>query len=230
MDILYLLIVFPIETLLRWVLLQAEMVSGSFGVALLMLSIVFNLLLLPFYHIAEKVQNKERAIQKQLAPKIREFREVFSGQERHYYLKTLYRQNSYHPIFALRGVLPLAIQVPVFMAAYVLLSDFAPIKGVSFLLIQDLSLPDGLIGGVNLLPFVMTLVNLLAGIIYTKNLSPRETVQIWVVALIFFVILYKSPAALVLYWTFNNIFSLVKNAAYAHVETGRVKLEYRRES
>lgn len=229
MDILYSLIVSPVETLLRWVLLQAEALSGSFGFALLMLSIAFNLLLLPFYHLAEKVQNKERTIQQKMAPKIKEFREMFSGQERLCYLRTLYRQQGYHPIFALRGVLPLAIQIPVFMAAYYLLTDFEPIKGVSFLLIQDLSKPDGLMGGMNLLPFVMTLVNLLAGIVYTKNLSLRESLQVWVIALIFFVFLYDSPSALVLYWTFNNIFSLAKNAAYAQIETSRIVLEYRSE-
>lgn len=229
MDNLYSLTVYPIEVLLRWVLLQSEALSGSFGFALLMLSIVFNLLLLPFYHIAEKFQNKERVIQNKLAPKVKEFREVFIGQEQHCYLRTLYRQHGYHPIFALRGVLPLAIQIPVFMAAYILLSDFDPIKGVPFLLIQDLGKPDALLNGVNLLPLVMTLVNILAGIIYTKNLSQRETFQVWMIAIIFFVILYDSPSALVLYWTFNNIFSLAKNAIYAQVDTGRINLACRGE-
>ena len=35
-------------------------------------------------------------------------------------------------------------------------------------------------------------------------------------ALIFLVLLYSSPAGLVLYWTMNNVFSLVKSAAAAY--------------
>lgn len=230
MEILYSLLVYPIETLLRWVLIHSESLSGSFGLALIVLSVVFNLILLPFYHVAEKVRDKERVIQRKMAPKIQEFREVFGGQERYLYLRTLYRQHHYHPIFALRGLLPLVIQIPVFAGAYFLLSDFEPIKGVPFLFISDLGEADQLLGGFNLLPFVMTAVNLFAGMLYTKNLAQTEKVQIWAVAALFLVLLYESPSALVFYWTFNNFFSLAKNVIYSHTKATRFRMELRNES
>ena len=60
----------------------------------------------------------------------------------------------------------------------------------------------------------MTIINIIAGAIYTKGFPLKEKIQINVMALIFLVILYQSPAGLVLYWTMNNVFSLIKNIFY----------------
>ncbi|MBO4242142.1 MAG: YidC/Oxa1 family membrane protein insertase [Clostridiales bacterium] len=96
-----------------------------------------------------------------------------------------------------------------------MLSHLHIMEGVSFLCIGDLSVPDGLIGlgqvRVNLLPVLMTLINIISGMVYSKERSAREKIQIYGLAAIFLVLLYTSPSGLVLYWTVNNIFSLFKN-------------------
>ena len=61
-----------------------------------------------------------------------------------------------------------------------------------------------------MLPIAMTLINIIAGAIYTKGFSFKEKAQIYGMALVFLVILYNSPSGLVLYWTMNNVFSLIK--------------------
>jgi hypothetical protein len=61
---------------------------------------------------------------------------------------------------------------------------------------------------------VMTLINCIAGAIYTQNLSVRDKIQVYGIAALFLILLYNSPAALVIYWTLNNIFSLVKHIFY----------------
>jgi len=60
----------------------------------------------------------------------------------------------------------------------------------------------------------MTLINIVAGAVYTKGFKLKDKLQIYGMALVFLVLLYKSPAGLVLYWTMNNVFSLVKNIFY----------------
>jgi hypothetical protein len=60
----------------------------------------------------------------------------------------------------------------------------------------------------------MTLINCISGAIYSKGHGFREKIQIYGMAILFLVVLYQSPAGLVLYWTMNNIFSLVKNVFY----------------
>lgn len=47
---------------------------------------------------------------------------------------------------------------------------------------------------------------------YHPNKS--EQIQIYACALVFLLLLYNSPAGLVIYWTMNNILSLIKNVFY----------------
>jgi hypothetical protein len=61
----------------------------------------------------------------------------------------------------------------------------------------------------------MTLINIVAGVIYTKGFPLKEKIQLYGMAAVFLVLLYNSPAGLVLYWTLNNVFSLLKNLYYA---------------
>ncbi|MDR1588125.1 MAG: hypothetical protein LBS57_11765 [Treponema sp.] len=57
----------------------------------------------------------------------------------------------------------------------------------------------------------MTLINCAAGAVYTKGLPVKEKIRLYGMALVFLALLYDSPAGLVLYWTMNNTFSLIKN-------------------
>jgi YidC/Oxa1 family membrane protein insertase len=219
LEALNLVLIGPIRIALLFVLEQAYAMTGSYGLAIIALSLAFNLALLPAYHLAEKVQNREREIQRRMAPKIREFKFAFKGEERHWMLCALYRQHGYHPVYALRGLLPLAIQIPFFIATFGLLSHYQPIAGQRFLMIQDLGRPDHLLFGLNVLPVLMTALNMLAVHLYSRQLPRREQIQSHVVALIFLVLLYRSPAGLVLYWTVNNLLSVLKSLIYSTSRT-----------
>ncbi|MCL2186300.1 MAG: YidC/Oxa1 family membrane protein insertase, partial [Treponema sp.] len=150
---------------------------------------------------------------------------AFKGDEQYMILKTFYRQNHYHPIYALRSSFGLLIQVPFFIAAYQFISHLELLNGVSFYFIKDLSSPDALfsINGfkINILPIAMTLITCVSNFIYTKGLPVKEKVQLYSMAALFLILLYNSPSALVLYWTMNNVFSLFKNIYY------RVKSKYK---
>lgn len=127
----------------------------------------------------------------------------------------LYRQHHYHPIYALRGLLPLAIQIPFFIATFGLFSHYKSFLGQGFLGIKDLGKPDHLLFGVNVMPILMTALNVLAVHLYSRQLPDREKIQSDGIALIFLVLLYKAPAGLVLYWTVNNLISVSKSFVYS---------------
>ncbi len=219
LDFFYTLFIFPIETvisILYWFFLK---IFEIHGIAIILLSISVNLLLLPLYDIAEKLQQKERDLQAKLKPKLDEIKAVFKGAERHMIIRTYYRQNHYHPFYALRNVLGLAIQIPFFIAAYHLLSHMPmSAKTSSYYFIHDLRLEDALLTigsmSINLLPVVMTLVNILSGLVYSVKLQKKERNQLFIMAFLFLVLLYQAPSGLVLYWTMNNVISLVKNIIY----------------
>ena len=198
--------------------LANNMTNDNIGISIVLLSFGINILCLPMYNVAEQWQEKERTIQKRMKAKIADIKAVFKGDERYLILSTYYRQNNYHPIYALRSMFALFIQIPFFIAAYQLLSKLPTLKATSFLFFKDLSLPDQLfnIGHVslNILPVVMTVINIAASAIYTKGFVLKDKLTLYVTAFIFLILLYNSPSGLVLYWTLNNIFSLLKNTFY----------------
>lgn len=217
MELLYALFIAPIEAILHLVLSVSYTATGHYGASILILSLCVNLALLPIYHIAEKWQQAERDMQSRLRPKLQEFREAFSGEERFMMVRTLYRQAGYHPIYAVRSSMGFLIQVPFFIAAYQFLSHYQPLEGTSAFLFQDLSKPDALVWGISVMPFVMTGINVLSAYVYAQKLNRSDIIQLWLISLLFLVLLYRSAVALLLYWTFNNLFSLLKNVVYARL-------------
>jgi YidC/Oxa1 family membrane protein insertase len=185
------------------------------ALAILGVSAAVTVCTMPLYFIAEKWQKAERELQARLKTKINKIKSVFTGDEQYMILSAYYRQNHYHPIYALRNSLSILIQIPFFLAAYSYLSHLEFIKGVPFFFILDLGAPDKLLhfGGfyLNLLPVVMTVINCVSGAVYTKGFAIRDKIQVYGMALIFLFLLYNSPSGLVIYWTMNNIFSLLKN-------------------
>ena len=115
----------------------------------------------------------------------------------------------------MRSSFSLLLQIPFFIAAYRMLSAALVLKGTSFGPIEDLGAPDGMIRmgsiAVNLLPVLMTAINIISGTVYSKDMGLRAKLQLYITALVFLVLLYNSPSGLVLYWTLNNVFSLLKN-------------------
>lgn len=215
---LYTILVYPIEMIVEFVYSFFALGFSNVGLSIAAISVVVNLLALPLYNIAESLQKKERDERNRLQPGIKRIKETFKGDEQYMMLSTYYRQNNYHPAYALRSSVSLLIQVPFFIAAYHFLSNLQQLKGQSFAFIPNLGIPDGMLtlGGItfNALPILMTLINIIAGAIYTKGFPLRDKLQLYGMAGLFLVLLYQSPAGLVLYWTLNNLFSLIKNIFY----------------
>ncbi|MBQ4416907.1 MAG: membrane protein insertase YidC, partial [Butyrivibrio sp.] len=214
-EALYNIIIFPVHLLIETVFDVLYDLIGNAGLAIVAVSLVVNILVLPLYLRADRVQEAERLKQKRMAPGIAHIRKTFRGDEQFMMLSTFYRQNSYSPLHGLRGAFSLLLQIPFFIAAYRFLSELSMLRGTSFLAIPDLGAPDGLLapGGlrINLLPVLMTLLNVLSTLVYTRGAALKEKLQAYGLAALFLVLLYESPAGLVLYWTCNQIFSLVKN-------------------
>ena len=226
LEFLYNIVIYPLIQIIEVVYLVVWKLFKNSGYAVLGVSVAVTFLCLPLYIVAESWQQKERDIQKKLKPGIDRIKAVFKGDEQYMILSTFYKQNHYHPMMALRSSFGLLIQIPFFMAAYTYLSNLEELRGFSFWFIRDLGAPDAMfkIGNfnINVLPIAMTLINCIAGAIYTKGFGLKDKIQIYGMALVFLVLLYNSPAGLVLYWTMNNIFSLIKNIFYKLKHPGKV--------
>jgi YidC/Oxa1 family membrane protein insertase len=214
--------------IIEFVFVFAERLFGDYGYSILAVSLAVSLLCLPIYAVAEKWQQTERDIQKKLKSKAEKIKAAFTGDERYMIMSAYYRQNHYHPVYALRGSFGLLFQIPFFIAAYTFLSHQEALKGLPFLFITDLGAPDGFISlsqsvHINLLPVLMTLVNITSAAVYTNDALLRDKIQLYGMAALFLALLYNAPAALTLYWTCNNIFSLIKNLFYKIASPSRRK-------
>ncbi|MCQ2247910.1 MAG: YidC/Oxa1 family membrane protein insertase [Treponema sp.] len=216
--ILYTTILYPLEQLIELSFFLFDKIFDNVGIATLGVSLTVTLLCLPLYIVAEGWEDTERNIQAKMKPTVDRIKSVFKGDEQYMILTTYYRQNHYHPMMALRSSFGILIQIPFFMAAYHCLSHMEALRGTSFAFIRDMGKPDAVftIGSfnVNILPIAMTLINCISGTIYSKGHAIREKIQIYGMACLFLVVLYDSPAGLVLYWTMNNVFSMIKNIFY----------------
>ena len=217
-NFLYTLIIYPLYLIIELIYSIFYKLTDNKGLSVIAVSIGITLLCLPLYAVAEHWQQVERDIQKKMKPGLDRIKKAFSGDERYMMTQTFYKEHKYSPIMALRSSFGLLIQIPFFMAAYSYLSNLESLKGVSFLFIKDMGVQDATfhIGSfpINVLPIAMTLINMIAGAIYTKGLALREKIQVHGMALVFLIILYNSPSGLVLYWTMNNVFSMIKNIFY----------------
>jgi membrane protein insertase Oxa1/YidC/SpoIIIJ len=223
-ETLYTLFIWPVRFILEFLFVLFNRIFDAPGPSVIFLSIVVNTFSLPIYLIADRWQKEERNLQKRMKKKIADIRAVFKGDERQMILTTYNRQMGYSPVFVLKASIGLLLQIPFFIAAYQFLSHTGMLSGVSFLFLKNLILPDGLLRlnlpltgtiVINVMPVLMTAVNLASSLIYAKDLEKREIIQLFAMAFVFLLLLYNSPSGLVLYWTMNNVYSLVKNTAQA---------------
>jgi membrane protein insertase Oxa1/YidC/SpoIIIJ len=185
------------------------------GTMLILFSVIINLVLMPVYFQMEGQSRRLRALKQRVAQDVERMRRHFKGRERFFYVRAVYRQHDYHPITALFGSFDLFLQILVFATVFRFLSGLQVLQGQSYGVIADLGQPDALLAGLNLLPVLMTAINVLSVIVYVDD--PPKRRQAMMLAMVFLVLLYQSASGLVLYWTANNVFSLLRNIVQRHL-------------
>lgn len=217
----------PLQIIFEEIYYLAFYLTKSPGVAIIVFSFLVSVLVTPLYNRADAIQKEERDIEAKLAKGVEHIKKTFSGDEQLLMLQTYYRKNNYSPLYFLRGSLSLLLQIPFFIAAYQFLSNLELLDGISFGFIKNLAAPDALLNisgmTVNVLPIIMTVVNLVSTYSFTKGFPLKTKIQLNSMALFFLVFLYNSPSGLVLYWTFNNVFNLIKGIVnkLQHPENGK---------
>lgn len=208
-EILYYAFIFPLEQILDFILGFIFNFTHSYGASIVLLSLLVNVFLLKIFLYTDKKAQSESELKSKLDKRIKAWKSVYKKAKLYAFTQTLYRQNRYHPIFALRSLGGLLIQIPFFLAMYEVIKKADYLSGVGFLWIDDLSKADSIgFASLHLLPILMTLFTLINVFYSVKELNGR--IQGVIIALLFLVLLYNMPSALVLYWTCNMLFALLK--------------------
>lgn len=195
------------------------------GLAIILVSLAVKVILWPLTRIADRWQAEVNRIQSRIQPRIAAIRREHRGETAHDLTLQVYREAGVHPLFTLKSLAGFAIQVPMFIAAFDMLADNFALAGRGFLWITDLAAPDRFAplpfalpffgSDFNLMPALMTLLTVASALVQREeSLSPqlqgRQRRQLYAMAVAFFLLFYTFPAGMVLYWTANNGWHLLK--------------------
>ena len=212
---------FGLLILLGWLV----QLLGSSGFAIILLSLSVKILMSPLTYVADRWQQDVNRTQSLLKPQLDEIKATFKGEDAHERTLAVYREHSVHPLYTFKSLAGFLIQIPVFIAAFDMLGENFALDGAAFLWIADLAKPDRWISlpwaipffgaHLNLLPFLMTALTLLAAwsqrdASLSADLQQQQARRLYLMAGAFFVLLYTFPAGMVLYWTSSNLFHLIK--------------------
>ncbi len=187
---------------LFWLLDQLNRILNNWGWSIVALVV---LLKAGFYWLNAHAY-KSMAKMKAINPKIMEMRERLKDnpQQMQMEMMKIYRDEKVKPM---GGCLPIALQIPVFIALYWVLLSTVEIRNAPWVgWIHDLSAPDPFF----ILPLVMTLTTLLQTALNPAPPDPMQAKMMWIMPLAFSVMFFFFPAGLVLYWITNNVLSIAQ--------------------
>jgi YidC/Oxa1 family membrane protein insertase len=209
------LLLSPLSEAMRLLLVAFNSLLGSYGMAIILLSVTVRILTAPITRFAIAADARDRKIQATMAGELREIKRTLKGRDRFEHTEELYRRHGYHPIKSVASLLPLLLNIPFLLSALFLLSDYPPLAGTGFLFIPDFLEPDGLIslGGetINLLPILITALALFESFIMIDS-NRAARIRFLAVGLVIAILIYAMPAGVCLYWFTSTVLSFLRSA------------------
>jgi YidC/Oxa1 family membrane protein insertase len=183
----------------------------DYGVAILVLTLVVRLVLWPLQSKANQTMRKTAL----LGPKMQELREKYKDDptRMNQEVMKLYKQYGISPV---GGCFPMLIQIPIFFGLYQMLAQAVELRNARFLWVQDLSQPDTVahlpvLGWpINIIPLLMAATQVWLMAMTPKTGDPTQRRIMMFTPLIFLFFCYNFAAALALYYTAQNLFSILQ--------------------
>ena len=197
---------------LVWVLNACNALIPSYGIAIILLTLLVRIVFWPLTHKSTVGMRKMQELQ----PKMKALQAKFKDNPQRLQQETwqLYRTEKVNPM---SSCLPMLIQIPVFIALFNVLRSSVELRYAPFLWITDLSEPEGLFaswfpfGGLNILPILMAATMALqSALTPSTGDKAQQRMMMVMMPLMMLVMFYSFPSALSLYWTLSQVFSIVQ--------------------
>jgi YidC/Oxa1 family membrane protein insertase len=217
---------------LRWICQALYFLLGGivmlvpqWGLGVMVMSVIVGLLMRPLSKIADRLQDQVHETDSRLAPTLAHIKKNFKGAEQSEKILAMYKEEDVHPLYSLKSLMGVFVVIPIFIGAFDMLAENIHLSGESFLWIADLSHPDAFMllpfslpffgGYLNLLPFIRTGCSFIASKWHSHPsmdaaLQRKQSRNLVFMSLGFLVLFYTFPAGMVLYWTTNNLISVIK--------------------
>lgn len=213
-----------LENILKWLLNLLYKVIPNYGVGIILVTVIIKIVFWPLTKKGTESTAKMSALQ----PRMKEIQEKYKDnpQKMNQETAALYKEAGVSP---LGGCLPMLIQFPILIAMYGLLNKHFELRGAMFIpgWIPDLSVPETiatlgfnipLLGNeIHLLPILYT-ISMIFSMKYTQSSQNQNASQgkgmMWFMTygmpILFFFILYSAPSGLLLYWSSQNLLSMIQ--------------------
>lgn len=185
----------------------AELLGNSYGLAIIVVTVIIRLVLLPL----NIKQLKSTKAMQDIQPEIQKLQKKYSSKDANTQQKLqqetmeLFQKHGVNP---LAGCLPIFVQMPILIAMYHAIMRTEAIKAGSFLWFE-LGTPD----------FILPLIAGAATYFQQKLMmadnpatsqNPQMKIMLYVMPIMITVFGYILPAALALYWVVGNVFMVAQ--------------------
>jgi len=199
--------------LLLWVLVALHGLTGSYGISIILLTLIVRGL---FYPATAQANASMRKMQK-IQPMMKEIREKYKD-DKQMQMQKMQELQREHGVNPLGGCLPVLLQIPVFFALYATLGSAVELRQVSFLWAKDLAAADTVCTiplyffnlPINPLALVMTGLMIVQQHMTPMSVEPMHRKMMLAMPIIMLLFLYDLPSGLTLYWSVSNFFSIIQ--------------------
>lgn len=185
-----------------FVLTRFYELTGSYGWAILLLTLVVKLMLLP---LALK-QTRSMAAMQQLQPEMKKLQEKYAGDKQtlNQEMMKLYQTHQVNPV---AGCLPMLVQFPIFIALFYTVGGSVEMYGESFYFIPDLGYPDPY----SILP-IMFVLSFLISQKKMASADPNQKLMMYIFPVMFFFMMRTLSSGVMLYIVGQNILTNFEQA------------------
>jgi YidC/Oxa1 family membrane protein insertase len=217
-----------------WLLETFHKLVGNFGVAILLLTLVVKAIMFPLANRSFESMSKMKKLQPEMEAIKKRFPDDAAKQQQE--TMALYQREKINPV---AGCLPVLVQIPIWYALYKVLYVTLEMRHAPFFgWIRDLSAPDPSSWGnlFGLLPYNPSMVPLLGTILaigvwplaygvvqwLTTQMSPQATtdptqkIMMQLFPVVFTVMLARSPAGILIYWTWSSSLTILQQYVIMH--------------
>lgn len=198
----------PLFLALNWI---ENKVTHSWGWAIILATVIINILLLPLRFTQIKSSQKMAALQPEMKLIQGKYKDLPARDPRkakqNEELMALYKTHGINPM---GGCVPLLLQMPFFIAFFKVLSVAIELRGANWMWVADLSQPETI--PIRLLPVGMLVTQVLMQKM-TPVASPdpsQQKLMMIMMPVMMTVMFYGASSGLVLYWLTGNVVGIVQ--------------------
>lgn len=197
----------------------------SYGIAIILVTIIIRVILLPL----NLKQTKSTVRMNEIQPEVQKLQAKYKNDPKKSQeeLMKLYKEKGVNPM---GGCLPLLIQWPVLIALYYVFNNLSGINGVHFLWIKNLGAGATLVDPIHnwatwILPLLSAGTQYYSGLLMSPPGDSAQAKQSSTMNLsmsVFMIFIsWRLKSALVLYWVISNIIQILQTVIYKRIELSK---------